>query len=70
VTGYAVATAMDVTPSVTAPVAAAPAAAVPATMWAADPTGRHQYRWWDGAVWTTNVDPCENVRSLRSKPKY
>src|SRR4051812_42765610 len=38
-----------------AAVAAAPAAALPAAMWAADPTGRHQYRWWDGAVWTTNV---------------
>ena len=35
--------------------AAAPAAALPAAMWAADPTGRHQYRWWDGATWTTNV---------------
>src|SRR3954447_26064771 len=35
--------------------AAAPAAVLPAAMWAADPTGRHQYRWWDGAVWTPNV---------------
>src|SRR3954451_18319497 len=37
-----------------APVAA-PTAALPAAMWAADPTGRHQYRWWDGSVWTPNV---------------
>src|SRR3954453_18803871 len=35
-----------------AAVTAAPGAALPAAMWAADPTGRHQYRWWDGAVWT------------------
>jgi hypothetical protein len=23
--------------------------------WAADPTGRHQYRYWDGGQWTENV---------------
>lgn len=23
--------------------------------WYADPTGRHQYRYWDGSVWTDNV---------------
>lgn len=23
--------------------------------WAADPTGRHQMRWWDGARWTEQV---------------
>lgn len=23
--------------------------------WAADPSGRHQYRWWDGRQWTVNV---------------
>jgi uncharacterized RDD family membrane protein YckC len=23
--------------------------------WAADPTGRHQYRYWDGAAWTDQV---------------
>jgi hypothetical protein len=23
--------------------------------WAADPTGRHQYRYWDGATWTDQV---------------
>ena len=28
---------------------------VPAGRWAADPTGRHQYRWWDGASWTAHV---------------
>src|SRR3954471_20656866 len=30
-------------------------AALPAAMWSTDPTGRHQYRWWDGATWTANV---------------
>src|SRR3954471_7733407 len=34
---------------------AQPPAALPAAMWSADPTGRHQYRWWDGATWTANV---------------
>lgn len=23
--------------------------------WAPDPSGRHQYRWWDGAAWTASV---------------
>lgn len=23
--------------------------------WAPDPSGRHQYRWWDGATWTSLV---------------
>ena len=23
--------------------------------WAADPGGRHQWRWWNGAFWTDNV---------------
>lgn len=23
--------------------------------WAEDPTGRHQWRWWDGRVWTDQV---------------
>lgn len=26
-----------------------------AASWQPDPTGRHQYRWWDGAQWTDNV---------------
>ena len=29
-------------------------ASVPAT-WAADPTGRHQLRWWSGLAWTDHV---------------
>ena len=33
----------------------ASAAAVPAGQWAADPSGRHQYRWWDGTRWTEHV---------------
>jgi hypothetical protein len=35
----------------TAPAAPAPAAG----QWAADPTGRHHYRWWDGQAWTAHV---------------
>lgn len=35
--------------------AAFPTAPVPAGQWAADPSGRHQYRWWDGARWTEHV---------------
>jgi hypothetical protein len=23
--------------------------------WKADPTGRHQFRYWDGSLWTENV---------------
>lgn len=23
--------------------------------WAPDPSGRHQYRWWDGTAWTASV---------------
>jgi hypothetical protein len=23
--------------------------------WAPDPTGRHQYRWWNGSEWTEHV---------------
>ncbi|HTW18733.1 MAG TPA: DUF2510 domain-containing protein [Mycobacteriales bacterium] len=29
--------------------------AAPAAQWAADPSGRHQYRWWDGSAWTEHV---------------
>lgn len=36
------------------PVAVVQQPAVPAG-WYADPTGRHQYRWWDSAQWTTSV---------------
>ena len=35
-----------------APVVAAPA--VPAG-WQPDPSGKYQYRWWDGAAWTHSV---------------
>ncbi|HRE03135.1 MAG TPA: DUF2510 domain-containing protein, partial [Ilumatobacteraceae bacterium] len=35
-------------------VTAAPVVAVPA-VWSADPYGRHQLRYWDGAVWTEHV---------------
>ena len=26
-----------------------------AARWLPDPTGRHQYRYWDGGSWTENV---------------
>ena len=28
---------------------------VPAAAWHPDPSGRHQFRWWDGTAWTTKV---------------
>jgi len=38
----------------TAPLATAPQATM-AARWMNDPTGRHQYRYWDGGNWTENV---------------
>lgn len=32
-----------------------PAPPVAAPSWLPDPTGRHELRWWDGSVWTSNV---------------
>jgi hypothetical protein len=40
--------------SLPAPAAASRPAAVPAG-WKADPTGRHQFRYWAGSAWTENV---------------
>jgi len=37
------------------PTAVAERANVSAPAWAADPHGRHQYRWWDGSAWTAFV---------------
>jgi Protein of unknown function (DUF2510) len=37
------------------PPAAAPAAGPGAPGWAADPYGRHQWRYWDGNRWTDQV---------------
>ena len=31
--------------------------------WYADPTGRHQHRYWDGAAWTDHVAD-DGVRSI------
>jgi hypothetical protein len=42
-------------PPAMAPAAAAPAQAAVAASWQADPTGRHELRYWDGAAWTENV---------------
>ena len=41
-------------PSLTAGLAVSPAAVVPAE-WYPDPSGRHGYRFWDGAGWTPHV---------------
>jgi len=38
----------------TAPIATSPQATM-AARWMNDPTGRHQYRYWDGGNWTENV---------------
>lgn len=38
----------------TAPLAAGAPSAVPAG-WAADPSGRHEFRYWDGTAWTEHV---------------
>lgn len=35
--------------------AAAPPASAPAAAWHPDPSGRHQYRYWDGVQWTSHV---------------
>ena len=43
-------------PAEVAPMATADAPiATLAARWMADPTGRHQYRYWDGGHWTENV---------------
>jgi hypothetical protein len=34
---------------------AAPQPPAPAAQWFADPSGRHQHRWWDGSTWTEHV---------------
>jgi hypothetical protein len=34
---------------------AQPEPAAPAAQWFADPSGRHQHRWWDGSTWTEHV---------------
>ncbi|HMQ27107.1 MAG TPA: DUF2510 domain-containing protein, partial [Acidimicrobiales bacterium] len=31
--------------------------------WHPDPTGRHQYRWWDGTTWTEGVATAGTVGS-------
>jgi hypothetical protein len=36
-------------------VATATRTATMAARWLPDPTGRHQYRYWDGGCWTENV---------------
>ncbi len=38
-----------------APEGPPPAPPTPPPMWATDPTGRHQLRYWDGAAWTDYV---------------
>jgi hypothetical protein len=38
-----------------APAAMPPVAPSVPEQWAADPTGRHQHRWWNGSAWTEHV---------------
>jgi len=33
----------------------APSASKPPAMWAADPGGRHELRYWNGSAWTVHV---------------
>jgi hypothetical protein len=40
---------------VTAPAEESWAAPLPPAAWLADPTGRHEARWWDGSKWTEHV---------------
>jgi hypothetical protein len=42
-------------PGVAAPAPMPPVAPAVPEQWAADPTGRHQHRWWNGTVWTEHV---------------
>jgi hypothetical protein len=42
-------------PALAAPSFAPSAPAVAPAQWYADPSGRHQYRYWDGAAWTASV---------------
>jgi len=35
--------------------AAAISSALPPPQWVADPTGRHQYRYWNGQQWTEHI---------------
>lgn len=50
-TGYAQATSSFGQPALAGAAATPP----PAGFWPADPSGRHEYRWWDGQQWTANV---------------
>jgi hypothetical protein len=43
------------TPPAPTPPAPLPSAPLPPAQWYADPTGRHQLRYWDGTRWTPNV---------------
>ncbi|MCB1015984.1 MAG: DUF2510 domain-containing protein [Acidimicrobiales bacterium] len=47
------------------PVGPAPvaAAAGPPAGWHADPAGRHEYRYWDGAAWSDQVSDAGVVAS-------
>lgn len=49
---YAPVDASTAVASTTMPAVSAPA--LPPS-WAPDPSGRHQYRWWDGRSWTSSV---------------
>jgi len=46
-----------------------PTVNVPAPGWYADPEVPEQVRWWDGAVWTTNVAPNPTLPEAFSVPE-
>ena len=55
---------------------AAPAQVLPPAEWCADPTGRHQLRYWNGTVWTdsvaddgkSSVDPVQGHAAPKAEP--
>jgi hypothetical protein len=55
VSGYALGLSDRYPPFTLEPSIAAPVTATVPAQWYADPTGRHEYRYWDGSSWTSHV---------------
>jgi hypothetical protein len=49
------ATGVAETPAFTGVAGQLPAQPQPGAQWAPDPSGRHDYRWWNGQAWTSHV---------------